>query len=56
MSEKKYQWETWTGRKYWEDESGNREYEGETWTGRKYREDEDGNRTYEGSEIGDIAK
>jgi hypothetical protein len=48
MSERKYQGETWTGRKYWEDEDGNREYEGETWTGRKFRENEDGERTYEG--------
>lgn len=48
MGKRKYQGETFTGRKYWEDEEGNREYEGETFTGRKYREDSKGNRTYEG--------
>lgn len=48
MGKRKYKGETFTGRKYWEDEKGNRDYEGETFTGRKYRESASGERVYEG--------
>ncbi|MDP3916930.1 MAG: hypothetical protein Q8Q42_01435 [Nanoarchaeota archaeon] len=46
---KKFEKETLSGRKYWEDEKGNREYEKETLSGRRYREYDTEDSSYSGS-------